>query len=51
MPFVARARGRAIVGPAVPYHAGVNEPDPRYPIGRRPDLDPRDPSIELILAT
>lgn len=29
----------------MPYHAGVNAPDPRYPIGRRPDLDPRDPAV------
>lgn len=32
-------------GPAVPYDASVTDPDPRYPIGPRPDLDPRDPAV------
>lgn len=27
------------------YDASVNPPDPRYPIGPRPDLDPRDASV------
>lgn len=29
----------------MPYDAVVTEPDPRYPIGRRPDLDPGDPAV------
>lgn len=36
---------RARSGPAVPYDACMSEPDPRYPIGRRPDLDPSDPAV------
>lgn len=31
--------------PAVPYHAGMTQPDPRYPIGRRPDRDAADPAV------
>lgn len=29
----------------MPYDADVTESDPRYPIGRRPDLDPTDPAV------